>query len=110
MSQTQPQTSQSRLTPTQLEAYNKEGYILFEQPVLPQDKFDGLKNHFEKKLADLPDGERPEGMDVPHFTDPALFEWLFANEVLDLVESILGPDITLFSSHFICKWETSPLA
>ena len=42
-------------------------------------------------------------MDVPHFTDPALFQWLFADEVLDLVEPILGPDIALFSSHFICK-------
>ena len=29
--------------------------------------------------------------------------WLFADEVLDLVEPILGPNIALFSSHFICK-------
>jgi len=36
-------------------------------------------------------------------TDPALFEWLFADEILDLVESIIGPNIALFSSHFICK-------
>ncbi len=42
-------------------------------------------------------------MDVPHFTDPKLFEWLFADEVLDLVEPILGPDIALWSSHFLCK-------
>ena len=40
-------------------------------------------------LAALPEGVRPEAMDVPHFTDPALFEWLFANEVLDLVEPII---------------------
>src|SRR5947207_12424606 len=42
-------------------------------------------------------------MDTPHLTDTKLFEWLFADEVLDLVEPILGPDIALFSSHFICK-------
>jgi ectoine hydroxylase-related dioxygenase (phytanoyl-CoA dioxygenase family) len=42
-------------------------------------------------------------MDVPHFTDTKLFEWLFSDEVLDLVEPIIGPDIALFSSHFICK-------
>jgi ectoine hydroxylase-related dioxygenase (phytanoyl-CoA dioxygenase family) len=42
-------------------------------------------------------------MDVPHFTDPKLFEWLFADEVLDMLEPIIGPDIALFSSHFIAK-------
>ena len=54
-------------------------------------------------LADLPGDRRPEGMDVPHFTDNGLFRWLFHDDVLDLVEPILGPDIALFSSHFICK-------
>lgn len=42
-------------------------------------------------------------MDVPHFQHPELFEWLMADEVLDLVSPILGPDIALFASHFICK-------
>jgi len=42
-------------------------------------------------------------MDVPHFAHPELFKWLFDGQVLDLVEPILGPDIALFSSHFICK-------
>jgi hypothetical protein len=92
-----------RLSPQQVDAYRREGYLIYDQPVFPQEKFDGLARHFDKKLAALPPGERPEGMDVPHFTDPALFEWLFADEVLDLVEPIIGPDIALFSSHFICK-------
>jgi len=30
-------------------------------------------------------------------------EFLLSDEVLDLVEPITGPDIVLFSSHFICK-------
>jgi ectoine hydroxylase-related dioxygenase (phytanoyl-CoA dioxygenase family) len=32
-----------------------------------------------------------------------LFTWLLDDAVLDLVEPLLGPDIALFSSHFICK-------
>ena len=28
---------------------------------------------------------------------------LFADEVLDIIEPLIGPDIALFSSHFICK-------
>ncbi len=92
-----------RLNQDQVDRYMNEGYLIYPEKIFSDEKFEKLKAHFEKKLANLPEGARPEGMDVPHFTDPALFEWLFADEVLDLVEPILGPDIALFSSHFICK-------
>jgi len=92
-----------RLSPEQVETYRREGYLVYPDPIFPQDKFNALKRHFERKLENLEEGMRPEAMDVPHFNDPALFEWLFSDEVLDLVEPILGPDIALFSSHFICK-------
>jgi ectoine hydroxylase-related dioxygenase (phytanoyl-CoA dioxygenase family) len=42
-------------------------------------------------------------MDIPHFMHPELFEWAFDDAILDLVEPIVGPDIALFSTHFICK-------
>ncbi|GLZ31746.1 hypothetical protein Lesp02_39340 [Lentzea sp. NBRC 105346] len=82
--------------------YWTNGYAIHETLLRPE-RFEALAEHFERKLAALPAGERPEHMDVPHFTDPALFEWLLDDDVLDLVESIVGPDIALFSSHFICK-------
>ena len=40
---------------------------------------------------------------MPHFAYPKLFDWLLADEVLDLVERFIGPDIALWSSHFISK-------
>jgi len=92
-----------RLSSGQLENYRREGYLIYPDQVFPPAKFDALKAHFEQKLLALPEGVRPESMDVPHFTDPKLFDWLFADEVLDLVAPILGPDIALFASHFICK-------
>ena len=92
-----------RLNRAQVDQYMDEGYLVYPSKIFPDEKFGKLKDHFEAKLAALPAGVRPEAMDVPHFTDPALFEWLFADEVLDLVEPILGPDIALFASHFICK-------
>jgi hypothetical protein len=97
------EVASKRLSSDQLTDYGREGYLIYPDPVLPRGKFDALKQHFEEKLARLPADIRPEAMDVPHFTDPKLFEWLFADEVLDLVEPIIGPDIALFSSHFICK-------
>lgn len=92
-----------RLTPGEVAQYHDQGYHIFRQPVFSPEKFAGLKNCFEKILSNLETDVRPESMDVPHFQHPELFEWLMADEVLDLVSPILGPDIALFASHFICK-------
>ena len=103
MSSPSPALHPGRLSADQVEHYRREGYIIFNQPVLPAGKFAALKAYFEKILAELPAGERPEAMDVPHFTHPKLLEWAFDDAILDLVTSIVGPDIALFSTHFICK-------
>ena len=95
--------SRARLKPEQVAQYRAEGYAIFNEPVLPEAKFEGLKSYFETILAELPADVRPEAMDVPHFMHPKLLEWAFDDAILDIVEPITGPDIALFSSHFICK-------
>lgn len=92
-----------RLSADQVTEYRKEGFLVYKESVFSQTKFDGLKDHFEEELRALAPDLRPESMDAPHFTDLKLFEWLLSDEVLDLVEPIIGPDIALFASHFICK-------
>ena len=92
-----------RLTPEHVEHYRTEGYVLPGVKVFEDAKFTRLVDHFDTKLADWPKDERPEAMDTPHFNDHALLEWALAPEVVDLVEPLLGPDILLFSTHFICK-------
>ena len=95
-----------RLNPEEVSFFKREGYLRYNKPVLKPARFDALKAYFEQKLNDWAvegGGKSPEAMDVPHFTDPKLFDWLFDPDVLDLVESLIGPDIALWSSHFICK-------
>ena len=41
-----------RLTSQQVEAFQREGYLIYNKPVLSQEKFLGLKNCFEKMLAE----------------------------------------------------------
>ncbi|MFC3773827.1 phytanoyl-CoA dioxygenase family protein, partial [Paenibacillus sp. GCM10012303] len=57
-----------------------------------------FEEHLELKGAKLSDE-----LDTPHFRDERLLEFLLADEVLDLVEPIIGPNIGLWSSHFISK-------
>lgn len=96
-------TSSTRLTPEEVATYRAEGYLIFKHPVLEESKFRGLQNCFEGILANLGSDERPEAMDVPHFLYPELFEWAFDPQILAMVEPILGHDLALFSTHFICK-------
>jgi hypothetical protein len=93
----------SSLTADEIAFFNREGYLVPALPVFAPAKFERLRAHFEDKIARLAEGVSPESMDTPHFTDPRLFEWLFADEVLDMIEPLIGPDIALFSSHFIAK-------
>lgn len=93
----------ARLTSDQVDQYREEGYFVYNQPVLDIAKFEGLKQSFEGILANLDTSERPEAMDVPHFMYPELFEWAFDPQILGMVEPILGHDLALFSTHFICK-------
>lgn len=89
------------LTPDTVQFYHQNGYHLFHQPVFSEQEFSKLKNIFENLLAKT--NKRGDELDTPHFNNPKLFEFLLADEVLNLVEPLIGPNIGLWSSHFISK-------
>lgn len=86
----------------QVAFYEKEGYLKFGR-IFTQAEMDTLNQHVNEMIAALPEGKRPEEMDVPHFEDPWLFRYLAHPRVLDIIEDFIGPDIVLWSSHFIAK-------
>ena len=85
-----------------LEFYSENGYWLHRRPVFNREKFDQLRKIFEEHLANRGD-LRPDELDTPHLRDARLLEFLRAGEVLDLVEQLIGPNIVLWTSHFISK-------
>jgi ectoine hydroxylase-related dioxygenase (phytanoyl-CoA dioxygenase family) len=93
-----------RLDSSAVQFYHDQGYTLFKQPVFSPDQFARLTAIFEELAAKAQAvGKRIDELDVPHFEDPRLMEFLLADSVLDLVEPLIGPDIGLWSSHFIAK-------
>ncbi len=92
-------STQSRLSDEQIAQFENDGYTLFNQPVFAPEKFAQLKAIFEENLQKY--GE--DDLDTMHFRDARLLPFLLSDEVLDLVEPLTGPDIGLWSSHFISK-------
>src|SRR6185436_19831422 len=90
------------LTSSEVEFYRQNGYFLYHQPLFSPEKFSRLEKIFEEHLAEKGSLLSDE-LDTPHFRDPRLLEFLLSDEALDLVEPIIGPNIGLWSSHFISK-------
>ena len=91
-----------QLTSEQVAGYRQDGFALYHKPLFSAERFALLNTIFEQQLAEK--GARlSDELDTPHFRDPRLLEFLLSDEVLDLVQPITGPDIVLWSSHFICK-------
>jgi len=82
--------------------HKENGYLLTGRPLFSEEKFNRLFNIFEDHLQNRGD-LKPDELDVPHMKDARLFEFLLADEVLDVVQDLIGPNIGLWSSHFICK-------
>jgi ectoine hydroxylase-related dioxygenase (phytanoyl-CoA dioxygenase family) len=92
----------SSITAQDIEFYRQKGYFLYQQQLFASEKFAHLQAIFEEHLAQK--GEKlSDELDTPHFRDPRLLMFLLSDEVLDQVEQFIGPDIVLWSSHFICK-------
>lgn len=82
--------------------FERDGYLLPGQQLFDPDRLDSLEALFDEHLADKGDKLSDE-LDTPHFRDPRLLDFLLSDEVLDVVEPIVGPDIALWTSHFISK-------
>ncbi|MFP2996607.1 phytanoyl-CoA dioxygenase family protein [Spongiivirga sp. MCCC 1A20706] len=92
----------NRLNREQIEFYRKNGYLLPNELLFSPQKQQQLTAIFEEHLKHK--GKKlSDELDTPHFRDQRLLKFLLAPEVLDVVESLIGSNIGLFSSHFISK-------
>jgi len=90
------------LTEQDVEFFRENGYLLPGHQLFSEEKLARLEGIFNDHLADKGDKLSDE-LDTPHYRDERLLEFLLADEVLDTVEPLIGPNIALWSSHFISK-------
>jgi len=81
--------------------YKENGYYLHKKQLFTQDKLDNLSAIFDELSST--GGLRTDEYDTPHFSDKRLLDLLRSDEALDMVEQLIGPNIGLWSSHFISK-------
>lgn len=91
-----------KLSKNEVQFYQENGYLLYKQPLFSAEKQAELTSIFEEQW-DLIGRKLNSELDTPHFRDERLLKFLLSDEVLDLVEPIIGPNIGLWSSHFIAK-------
>ncbi|WP_054023982.1 phytanoyl-CoA dioxygenase family protein [Bacillus sp. FJAT-28004] len=94
--------SVSTLSEQEVQFYKKNGYALHKKQLFSPEKMSELTNIFEEQW-ELVGRKLNSELDTPHFRDERLLKFLLSDEVLDLVEPLIGPNIGLWSSHFICK-------
>ncbi|MDZ7733708.1 MAG: phytanoyl-CoA dioxygenase family protein [Acidimicrobiia bacterium] len=79
-----------------------DGYAI-ARGVLDRDTVSAARRHLEQLLATHPD-RRPEQLTHELMAGDRFWQALVGDpRLLDLVEPLVGPDIALFASHWICK-------
>jgi hypothetical protein len=93
----------SSLTEAEVTKYRDDGYLILDRPILPEDSFERLKTLCEESLSAATSEKSPALLDCPHCQDPRYVEWLMADEFLDVMEPLIGPDIAIFACHILQK-------
>lgn len=89
--------------PLDLDAYRRDGFLVCRWPLFPAEMIDAVDAIGSEYVRQAQEGKRAADLNVPHFDDPRLFEFLMDPRVIDLVDPIVGPDIALWTSQFFCK-------
>jgi non-heme Fe2+,alpha-ketoglutarate-dependent halogenase len=97
-----------RLTPDQQQFYRANGYLLGLPPIYAPAEMARINAELPNLLALLRPGETFGDIREWHHTSTYLYEIVMNPKILDLVESILGPNFYVWGSHFFIKPPHSP--
>lgn len=93
----------NHLTVEQREFYHKNGYLLGLPRIYSTDQMHTLNSELHNLVALLKPGETTKDIREWHESSAYLFEIVMNPKILDLVESVLGPDFYCWASSFFIK-------
>ena len=96
-----PQTTASD---EQVNFYKENGYLTFGR-IFTESELDELRDYVDAMIEKFTGRQTTRTDGRPHFAHPYLFKYLTHPRVLKVIERFIGPDIVLWSSHFISKRE-----
>ena len=85
-----------------MQQYREQGYAMGGQ-LLGARELTRLRREIDALIAALPPGTRPENMPSRHYDNDYLRQLFLSDNLVDVAEQILGPDIALFTSYIISK-------
>ncbi len=91
------------LTPAQVRHYREEGYLLGLPPIVSPAEIPQLNRDLASLMQLLKPGEDAKEIREWHETSRWLFDICMRPRILDIVESIIGPDFYLWASNFFIK-------
>ena len=91
------------LSPTQVDAYKREGFIgtidVIDEPQITSYRraFDDLEARVDKETAQI-------GLIDHHFEEKFIWELVTHPTILDSIEKLIGPNVFLLATHFFNKY------
>ncbi len=92
-----------RLTTEQVRFYEENGYLIGLPPVFTPDEVIELNSGLKELLKLLRPGEDSKEIREWHETSRFLYDICMNENILDYVESLLGPDFFMWGSNFFIK-------
>lgn len=96
-------TAPTALTPTQVDDFNRDGYLL-PLPIYTPDEIGEIRAYFDALLDEtLRAGRNSYSISTAHRTYGRVYDILTDSRIVRLVADLLGPDVVAWGSHFFCK-------
>lgn len=93
----------SHLTPNQVEAFNRDGYIA-PISIYSESEIEGIRNYFDDLLEQVTRaGGDSYSISSAHMKYAPVYDIATNPKIIDYVSDLLGDDVIGWGSHFFCK-------
>ena len=96
-------TSPKILTPEQIAAFNRDGYLTGIQ-IFSDEEIADIRRYFDELLArTLAAGGDSYSISTAHLRFGRVYDILTDRRIVDRIKDLLGEDVVAWGSHFFCK-------